>query len=118
MALDTLRAFRWSTLVAIQFPVDRPEQSIGFMFWRTTNLWQRQIAKELELLDLTHVQFVLLAGIAWLNKEHAGLVTQARLSEHAKTDIMMTSKVVRTLETKKLITRQVNRSDPRAKSLK
>jgi hypothetical protein len=38
-------------------------------------------------LELTHVQFVLLAGIVWLNQQGES-VTKAKLAAHAKTDIM------------------------------
>jgi len=101
----------------IKWPKIRPEQSVGFLFWQTTNLWQRKMTEKLAPLKLTHVQFVLLANIAWLNKEQSEPVSQTMLSEQAKTDIMMTSKVVRTLELKEFITRQVHRSDLRARSL-
>jgi DNA-binding MarR family transcriptional regulator len=101
---------------SVIFPKERPEQSLGFMFWQATNLWQRRITKALEKLGLTHVQFVLLAGIGWLNKVNSE-VTQSMLAKHAKTDIMMTSKVIRTLELKGLINRITHKRDSRAKSL-
>ncbi len=100
----------------VTFSKERPEQSLGFVFWQVSNLWQRKISEALKPLALTHVQFVLLAGIGWFNKMNAS-VTQVMLAQHAKTDIMMTSKVVRTLEAKKLIVREIHPHDPRAKSL-
>lgn len=100
----------------LRFPKERPEQSLGFMFWQTTNLWQRKIADALKQIDLTHVQFVLLAGVGWLSKEQQ-TVTQVQLSNHAKTDIMMTSKVVRTLVTKELVIRKPHPTDTRANVL-
>lgn len=100
----------------VQFSKERPEQSLGFMFWQATNLWQRAMTRALNELGLTHVQFVLLAGVGWLTRSH-DQVTQIMLSQHAKTDIMMTSKVVRVLEKKNLIVRKSHTRDTRAKSL-
>jgi DNA-binding MarR family transcriptional regulator len=57
--------------------------------------------------DLTHVQFVLLANVWWLGDGP----TQRRLAEHAGTDPMMTSQVLRTLEGKGLVTRVVEAAD-------
>jgi DNA-binding MarR family transcriptional regulator len=48
-------------------------------------------------LDLTHVQFVLLACTWWLNRQ-GERPTQVRLASQAGTDIKMTSQVVRSLE--------------------
>lgn len=100
----------------LKFPKQRPEQSLGFLFWQTTNLWQRKISQALKEFDLTHVQFVLLAGVGWLERSEE-YVTQKRLSDHAKTDIMMTSKVVRSLEKKQLLIRQPHPIDTRANIL-
>ena len=53
-------------------------------------------------LELTHVQFVLLAGTLWL--EHKGAPpSQRELADHAGTDEMMTSQVLRTLAKRGLI---------------
>lgn len=95
----------------------RPEQSLGFVFWQLTNLWQRKLSQVLKPLNLTHVQFVLMAGIAWL-QQTGEKTTQIALARHAKTDVMMTSKVLRALEKKQLIERQTDAYDTRAKTLK
>ena len=47
-------------------PLD-PEESPGFLLWHVTLRWQREIAAALAPLDLTHVQFALLAATWWLN---------------------------------------------------
>lgn len=93
---------------------ERAEDSPGFLLWQLTNLWQQRIRSALAPLGITHVQFVLLASVDWL--EQAGtVVTQAALARHAHTDIMMTSQVVRTLEEKGLLTRTTHPTDTRAK---
>jgi len=98
------------------FQFTNPDDSPGFLLWQISNLWQRKMKAGLSDLGLTHVQFVLLAGIVWFNQQGES-VTQARLAAHAKTDVMMTSKVLRTLEKKGLVQREVHATDTRAKSL-
>lgn len=98
------------------FPFTSPDESLGFLLWQVSNLWQRKMKAGLGSLDLTHVQFVLLAGIVWLGQKEE-TITQVRLAAQVKTDVMMTSKVLRTLEKKGLIKREPHLTDTRAKSL-
>ncbi|WP_405721165.1 MarR family transcriptional regulator [Streptomyces sp. NBC_01537] len=94
-----------------------PGESPGFLLWHATLRWQRDIAAALAPLDLTHVQFVLLACAWWLNAqgEHPN---QLALARQAGTDVKMTSQVLRTLETKGLVAREVDPADTRAKRLR
>ena len=89
-----------------------PEQSPGFLLWQVSNSWQRGQKKALAQLDLTHVQFVLLAGIGWLQSQDE-FITQTKLAKQANTDPMMTSQVVRMLETKGLVNRLQDQADQR-----
>lgn len=50
----------------------RPQDSPGFLLWRSTLRWQRTIIAALRPLELTHVQFVLLASTWWLTEQSAG----------------------------------------------
>jgi DNA-binding MarR family transcriptional regulator len=93
-----------------------PNDSPGFLLWHATLRWQRGIAQALAPLDLTHVQFVLLACTWWLNEQDER-PTQIALAAQAGTDIKMTSQVVRSLERKKLIERTVDAADARARRL-
>jgi DNA-binding MarR family transcriptional regulator len=93
---------------------ERADDSPGFLLWQLTNLWQHHIRSALAPLGITHVQFVLLASVAWLENAEV-MVSQAILSRHAHTDIMMTSQVARTLEEKGLVTRTVHPTDTRAR---
>ena len=70
-------------------------QSPGFLLWRTTLRWQRLMTAALRPFNLTHVQFVLLASTWWLTRVAGETPNQRRLAEHAGTDAMMTSQVVR-----------------------
>lgn len=98
------------------FNYTHPEQSSGYLLWQLTMLWQRKMKKELDKVGLTHTQFVVLAVLAWLS-ESKEAVTQVDISSHAKTDRMMTSKVLRTLQSKGLIDRTEHLTDTRAKSV-
>lgn len=98
------------------FGFESAEESTGFLLWQLTNLWQREIKKSLEPLDLTHSQFVLLASIHWLTIQKKD-VTQVLLSNHTKIDPMTTSTVLRTLQTKEFLKRQEHSIDTRAKTV-
>lgn len=86
--------------------------SPGFLLWHATLSWQREVAAALKPLGLTHVQFVLLGSLWWLS-EHHGPPSQRELAEHAGTDVMMTSQVVRTLERRGLLERMPDADDGR-----
>jgi DNA-binding MarR family transcriptional regulator len=94
----------------------QPGESPGFLLWHATLRWQRLLARALAPLDLTHVQFVLLASAWWLN-EQGTRPTQVELAAQAGTDVKMTSQVVRMLEAKGLLERPVDASDTRARRL-
>jgi len=91
------------------------EQSLGLLLWQVTNRWQAAQRATLKPFDLTHVQFVLLASLAWLQAD--GPVTQRQLADHAGTDPMMTSQVLRALERRQLVHRPPHPHDGRARAL-
>jgi DNA-binding MarR family transcriptional regulator len=91
-----------------------PGESPGFLLWRVNLRWQRSMVAALRPLGLTHVQFVLLASTWWLTRVAGEKPTQRRLAEHAATDPMMTSQVLRTLAGRGLVTREVDPDDSRA----
>jgi DNA-binding MarR family transcriptional regulator len=94
-----------------------PNDSPGFLLWHATLRWQRGIAEALQPLNLTHVQFVLLACTWWLN-DQGERPTQIALAARAGTDIKMTSQVLRSLERKGLIEREVDPTDTRARRVR
>ena len=95
-----------------------PERSPGFLLWRATLAWQRLIRTALEPYGLTHVQFVLLASLWWLEDHDPGPPTQARLAAHAGIDQMMASQVLRKLEAQRLLDRTADTKDARARQLR
>lgn len=92
---------------------DGPEVSPGFLLWQVTNSWQAQQRAALKPFGLTHVQFVLLASLVWLQSDEEP-ITQKYLAQHTNIDVMMTSEVVRTLEKKNLLHRSPHPQDNRA----
>ena len=98
------------------FSVKKSNEATGFLLWQVHNYWQREIKKCLIDLDLTHTQFVILASAYWLIL-HQDLVTQTQVANHANTDVMMTSNILRTLEKKKMVIRKEHQTDTRAKTV-
>lgn len=98
-------------------PPQGPETSPGFQLWLVTLAWQRAVTIALRPHGLTHVQFVLLAGTWWLT-EQDGPPTQRELAQHAGSDPMMVSQVLRRLERKGLVKRTADPIDARAKRVK
>lgn len=97
----------------LQTQFTNADDSTGLVLWRVTNAWQAAQRRTLKPFGLTHVQFVLLASAAWFPEPP----TQQELAQHARTDPMMTSQVLRTLEEKGLIHRLPHPHDGRARTL-
>ena len=91
-----------------------PEQSPGFLLWQVSTNWRRLTEAALAEIGLTHPQFVLLASLGWLNRNQSE-VTQVELARHCRMDINMTSQVLRTLEKKGYIERQLRKGNERSK---
>jgi DNA-binding MarR family transcriptional regulator len=87
-------------------------ESPGFLLWHATLRWQRMMRAALEPHGLTHVQFVLLASAWWIG-DHEGSPAQRELADHAGTDPMMTSQVLRALEELGLVERERDPLDSR-----
>jgi DNA-binding MarR family transcriptional regulator len=96
---------------------EEPADSLGFSIWKTALLWQKAVKEKLDPIGVTHVQFLLLNSLAALNKNQSLAITQRMLSDHSGCDKMMTSKVLRTLEDRKLVYRKNHHSDTRSFSL-
>ncbi|RZU52645.1 DNA-binding MarR family transcriptional regulator [Krasilnikovia cinnamomea] len=94
---------------------DSADDSPGLLLWQVTNRWQAAQRAALKPYDLTHVQFVLLATLTFL--QASGPVTQKALAAMAATDPMMTSQVLRTLESRTLVHRPAHPTDRRARAV-
>jgi DNA-binding MarR family transcriptional regulator len=96
--------------------ITNQEESTGFLLYNLTTLLQRRMKRELDVLDITHMQFVLLATLKRLSKNNKA-VRQIEIATESKADKMMVSKVLRTLQTKRFVTREEHSTDTRAKTI-
>ncbi|MDR3707671.1 MAG: MarR family winged helix-turn-helix transcriptional regulator [Capsulimonadaceae bacterium] len=97
-------------------PYGSRTRSPGYQLWIVSNSWQRRVRAALKEFDLTHVQFALLMATRKLSS--LGIAAnQARISENAGTDKMMTSQVLRSLEVKGLVKRTTDEADARARRI-
>lgn len=101
----------------IEFMFKAPNDSPGYLLGQVTTLWQRKHKKVLDPMNLTQTQFELLAALAWLSRQNDN-VTQVNIANQSNSDRMMVSKVLRTLEEKKFISRKGHETDTRAKIIK
>ena len=93
------------------------EESTGLLLWRATLRWQRAIRAALAPYELTQVQFVILTSAWWLDRDGTP-PTQTEIAEHAGTDPMMTSQVLRRLQARGLALRLEDRRDRRARRVR
>lgn len=93
-----------------------PRNAVGFVLWRVVHRYERELEAALRPLDLTHLQFTLLALTAWAQKR-GGLPTQAELARAGAIHVMQVSHVLKALERKALIARSVAQANVTAKNV-
>lgn len=98
------------------FSVQKADDSSGFLLWQVTTLWQREIKKALESVELSHSSFVILASLLWFDEQQIE-PTQTTIINHTKLDKMTVSKSLKTLVSHRLVTRFENEIDTRAKTI-
>ncbi len=98
------------------FQFESPNESSGYLMWKVSNLWQREIKKVLSEFGLTHTQFVIMANTHFLSIKNKD-VTQIEIAKHAGIDKMLTSNVLKVLLKKQLIDRKEHKTDTRAKTV-
>ena len=98
----------------IDFQFEKPEENLGYLLWQTTKKKKKQMNRALDEVKLTHTQFVILMALAWLQRSSKN-VTQKEIADYSKTDRMMVSKILRTLQKNELLDRVEHETDTRAK---
>ena len=93
-----------------------PSASRAAVLERVSSQWLACLRAALAPLDLTHAQARLLIAAAWLSSRRHG-VRQSDVAAEAGTDPVMTSEVLRALETRHLIARAPHPTDRRAKAI-
>ncbi|WP_263381287.1 MarR family winged helix-turn-helix transcriptional regulator [Granulicella arctica] len=91
-----------------------PENAVGFVLWRIGARYQREVDRGLTLINLTNLQFITLALVAWFGREDQP-VTQVELARSAGIHPMQVSQTLKALEAKKMVFRKTSKSDTRAK---
>ncbi len=95
---------------------ESPADAPGALIERVATLWLLQLRAALAPLDLTPAQFRLLVAVGWLNSR-GGAVRQSDVALHANADPVMTSEVLRSLESRGLVARAAHPTDRRAKAI-
>lgn len=89
-----------------------PHASTGYWLKLSAQRYQRELDHALGQLELTTPQFSVLAGANWLARQRPG-PTQQHIADFAGADRMMTSKILKALEARKLIRRSTSAGDAR-----
>ena len=97
--------------------VESPANATGALLERIATLWLLQLRTALAPLELTPAQFRLLVAVGWLNAVKGGGVRQSDVAQHANADPVMTSEVLRALESRGLVTRSAHPTDGRARAI-
>lgn len=95
---------------------ESPSDSIGLSFIKAYNLWHKMIKEELNIINLTHPQFVVLASLGYLSQNNEE-VNQVTISKQSDIDVMTVSTIIKNLEKSMLIIRKESKTDSRAKSV-
>ena len=93
-----------------------PEVMLGYRLWQVHYSWHRHIERYLKAIDLTHMQYVLLAAIYHLVSQGEA-PSQIRLSNFTHVEKMMVSKNLRVLENRGLLSRKPLPEDRRANQI-
>ena len=91
-----------------------PENAVGFVMWRIMARYQRQVDRALAINNLTNLQFVTLALVAWFGRENE-VLTQIELAGLAGIHPMQISQTLKAIEAKRMVSRRTSQADSRAK---
>ncbi len=98
------------------FKNDKPVKNTGYLIWQVSNIRQRIINNGLRELELTYPQFVILSSIQWLKRSNE-IVNQVKVIHFTKMDKSVVSSVLKVLEKRDIVIREVDQKDTRAKKL-
>jgi DNA-binding MarR family transcriptional regulator len=93
-----------------------PENAVGFVLWRITARYQREMDRALAPLGLTNLQFVTLALAGWFARTGEP-VNQSQLAQFGGIHPMQLSQMLKLLEAKALVSRRRSKLDARAKEI-
>jgi DNA-binding MarR family transcriptional regulator len=96
--------------------IANPRDISGFLLWQSANKWEKYVNSHLKELGLNQSENFHLLSINYLTKSGEGL-TQIGLSLFTGVTSMSVSKILKKLETQKIIKRTTGK-DSRSKNLK
>jgi len=92
---------------------EKPNEQLGYLLTQVSFLKQRIINAALKEINITYVQFIILAGTMELGTD-GNLVTQQSIASERRLDKAMVSNVVKTMIEKGFLTREEHPDDKRA----
>ena len=92
-----------------------PCNAVGFVMWRVVHRYERELERALKPLDLTHLQFTILALVAWMEKDGRS-ASQAELARFGDIHVMQVSNVLKALDRKGMVSRWTMPRSARTKS--
>lgn len=95
---------------------EKPDEQLGYLLTQVSFLKQRMVNAALKEIDITYIQFVILAGTLELGAD-GQIVTQQTISTERRLDKAMVSNVIKTLIEKGLVKREGHPVDKRAFTL-
>lgn len=100
----------------LPFGFEKPKDSPGFLLWQVSISWQRKIKGALEIHDITHPGFVIMALLCWLEGNNIK-PKQTLITNYTRLDKMTISQTLKKLESKDLVERSECVRDTRAKKI-
>ena len=91
----------------------RPGAMAGFALWRVAMAWQRGVNRALRPLGLTHTQALVLSALDVALKRAGEPVSQAQIGAEAGLDKVTVSTLMRVLESRGLVDRDIGFGDDR-----
>lgn len=89
------------------------ENETGLLLWQTARQWEKIIRDTLARQEFSYLEYILLSRLITLEKKEKQ-ITQVMLAQFTNSEIMLTSKAIRSLEEKGLVRRKKSNSDSRA----
>jgi len=100
------------------FLIENLAEDSGFLMLLVSNLWASCQDKALRnFYDISHMQFSVLASVNWQVIHCEKEVTQAIIARHIKVTPVTISQMLKVLEAKGYVSRKVNSTNVRAKSV-
>ena len=93
-----------------------PEALLGYHLWQVHYAWHRHIERQLRVVKLTHLQYVLLAATSDLISD-GQVPSQSSLARFTKLEKMMVSKNLRALERRGYVARNPHPENRRANEI-